>query len=273
VSDLAKARHEALRARKGKRVGRELRDAVNDRRGRMARLLVAVDAEEFQHFVRRHDVTKLLDDVLQRRAVLIVRQRRAAVRDHDDLEIKHHGIACSRLAADVGFGAADQNRIDARASQDAFQLGRARNQGAIPVLCDLDVVSIRLKPGPDLLLSGRQAFKGLRSRVVGHDVIEEQVPVAAAGTARISVQYPDDRHPHRSQILGQVVDLVDDAARLRHLGGRPGRTKCVLHVDDDKGGALLIKAVEPMITPAACKNPVNNLLSNRYVVHFALSPR
>src|SRR5271168_4628149 len=77
--------------------------------GRCANLSVGPAAKPFNDLIAGHHVTELLNHVLQRRAMLVVGQRRATVGHHHHFEVEHHGIACGRFAANVGLGAGNEN--------------------------------------------------------------------------------------------------------------------------------------------------------------------
>ena len=73
--------------------------------------------QAFDNILPGHDIPELLDESFQRRKVLFVGKRGTAVRHHHHFEVQHHGVATGGLAADIGLGASNQDRIDAIVAQ------------------------------------------------------------------------------------------------------------------------------------------------------------
>src|SRR3954469_15596161 len=73
--------------------------------------------EDAQRLVGGEHVAELLDDVLQRGEVLGVGKRGGAVGEQHHLVVEHHRVARGALAADVGLGAGDEERVDAPLGQ------------------------------------------------------------------------------------------------------------------------------------------------------------
>ena len=59
----------------------------------------------------------------QSRAMLVVGESRAAIRNEHHLEVEHHGVTRGGLAANVGFRACNEKRVDTQASQHSLQRG------------------------------------------------------------------------------------------------------------------------------------------------------
>ena len=72
---------------------------------------------------------------------------------------------------------------------------------------------------PDALAPGCQALQRARTHVIGHHMIEENLPVTFVRQLRVGMQHPEDRHAEVPQTLRQCIDGRHDAARGRHLGG------------------------------------------------------
>ena len=104
-----------------------------------------------KNLITRHDIAELLNHILQRRAVFFIRKRCIAVLDHYDIVVELHGIPAGTFATDIGFGTADQNRLDTLARQQALQHRRARGQCGISVLANLQVTVLNVQLVPDLL--------------------------------------------------------------------------------------------------------------------------
>src|ERR1043165_2773029 len=90
--------------------------------------------EEVERFLDSEHITELLDHVLERRAVLVVGEGGGAVGEHDYLVIEHHRVARGAFAADVGFGAGDEQGVDAPLPQRLFEI--TLDEGAVAALGD-----------------------------------------------------------------------------------------------------------------------------------------
>ena len=84
-------------------------------------LIVRSVLEHSDNFIRGHDIPKLLDHVFQRRAMLLVRQCRTTILDHDDLVIELHGIPSGAFTANIGFGPGDEHVLYGVAGKRALQ--------------------------------------------------------------------------------------------------------------------------------------------------------
>jgi len=49
----------------------------------------------------------LLDECLKRRLMFFIGEGGRAIRNHDGVEIEHHGVTAGCLAADIGFRTGD----------------------------------------------------------------------------------------------------------------------------------------------------------------------
>jgi hypothetical protein len=172
-----------------------------------------------------------------------------------------------RFAADVGLGACDENGVDAHAAKRTLQRRRAGDQGAVAVLHRRAVGRRSDQLGPDALFGRSEAFERLVPNVVGDDGVEEQLPIALATGLLVGMQNPDHRHAEPPKLSGQSVDGRDDPSRRRHLGRAAGRTKRILHIDDDQRRAGRIEPIEQVIAAAAFQNAVGNLLANGDGMH------
>ena len=157
------------------------------------------------------------------RAMFVVGKGRAAVRNH------HHSLKSSIMASRAVASQqilvlvpATSTVSMSRLRSSRSRLGRTGNQRAIAVLDDLGVGGSTVSPDQTCWRPGARLLLGLFSHVVGDDVIEEQLPVAAAAALRIGMQHPDDGHADLAQLLRQRVDRLDDVPRSRHRAGAPG---------------------------------------------------
>ena len=203
--------------------------------------------------------------------MLVVRERRAAIGHHHDLEIEHHGVPCRRLTAHVGLGARDQDGVDPEVAQHPLEAGGAGDQRTVAVLDDGQVLWRRGELAPDPLAAGRQTFDRLLAHLVRHHVVEKHLPVAALAVPGIGVQDPDHRDIPRPQLGRERVDVGDDCARRRYLGGRARLAEGVLHVDDHKRGLGGIEHVEPVNAAAAGEDAVKDLAAYFCLMHGVTS--
>ena len=68
--------------------------------------------------------------------MLLVRQRRIRVRNHEDLVVEHHRVARSRFATDIRQGAGDQEGIDTAGFELPIDVRGAADEGAVLDLLD-----------------------------------------------------------------------------------------------------------------------------------------
>ena len=88
-----------------------------------------------------------------------------AVGDHDGFEVPHHGVARGRLAAHIGDGAGDQERVEPAGAQHLFDIRRTLDEGAVAVLLDDQVLRLDLEVGKQLiaLAAGESELGALRA--------------------------------------------------------------------------------------------------------------
>ena len=84
------------------------------------------------------------------------------------------------------------------------------------------------------------------------------------GLLSAGIAYQGAQGPQR---VGEALDVDDDPARRRHLGGRPGCDERRLHIDHDERGLRRRETVEQMQPSAPGEDPVDDFLTNSDGMH------
>jgi hypothetical protein len=165
-----------------------------------------------------------------------VAARGVAVLHEQDVVAHLHRVSHRRLAAAVRGGAGDDQRVDAPGLQERVEIARARNEGAPPCLRHNQVLLLDVEAGPQgmLLRADGERRPYPLDRIGSHAVVMRSPMMRLVGIEL--VLDVGNSSPGRPERLRHAIDVLDDAARDRHLQQRPLAHEADLEVDHDMRG-------------------------------------